>query len=279
MSPESLLSLLNEVTDKVREKADENCVLQIDDTLKSMYYLYQLLNTFEDDIHSNTDPDTNPKSSISFWFSDNLGIIFELFNYSGLNTVIDQENQAELSADDLDAALQAFQDNRSSAPPLENQHLIELARLDHYYIGSAASNKRAEFHSAVVAILEEELERYYPQLLDDNDEPVEQNATHTLYHPQAHIQSTREPDKEQEQEQEQNTILSLQILGGFIAALGAATVAVAFLVFNAAALAVTGITLACIGAGTTLVGYSLFAKGSQSSTSDSTSGQELKPVL
>lgn len=270
MSHENLRRLLETVTQKVLDKAYKNSVLQIDDTLKSMYYLYQLLNTFEDDIHANTDPE----SSIPYIFSGQLALIFDLFNSKGLNAAIDEQNQAELSTDDLDAALQAFQDNRSSASPLENQHLIELARLDHYYIGSAASNKRAEFHSAVIAILEEELERYYSETLDDDEEPVEQNATHTPHHPQTHIQSTREPEKEQEQ----NTIPSLQILGGFIAALGIARVALAFLVSNAVG-PVIGITLVSIGVVTTLAGYGLFANGSQSNTSDSTSGQELKPVL
>ncbi|MGC1182344.1 hypothetical protein [Legionella sp.] len=56
--------------------------------------------------------------------------------------------------------------------------------------------------------------------------------------------------------------LSMQILGGFMTVLGAAAIAVAFTVLNAATFGITGLVMAGIGAAVTLSGVGLFAVGS-----------------
>lgn len=56
--------------------------------------------------------------------------------------------------------------------------------------------------------------------------------------------------------------LNMQILGGFIAVLGVAAVAVAFTALNAATLGIGGLVLAGIGIAATLAGVGLFAVGS-----------------
>ena len=56
--------------------------------------------------------------------------------------------------------------------------------------------------------------------------------------------------------------LSMQILGGFMAVLGVAAVAVAFTVLNAATFGIAGLVVAGIGAAVALAGVGLFAVGS-----------------
>ncbi|MGC1181555.1 hypothetical protein [Legionella sp.] len=55
--------------------------------------------------------------------------------------------------------------------------------------------------------------------------------------------------------------INMQVLGGFIAALGMAAVAIAFVALNAATLGLTGLIVAGIGAVATLGGIGLFAAG------------------
>lgn len=55
---------------------------------------------------------------------------------------------------------------------------------------------------------------------------------------------------------------SMPILGGFIAALGVAAVAVAFTALSAASLGIVGLAVAAIGAAATLAGVGLFAVSS-----------------
>ncbi|KTC86101.1 MULTISPECIES: hypothetical protein [Legionella] len=60
-----------------------------------------------------------------------------------------------------------------------------------------------------------------------------------------------------------HTNISMQILGGFIAALGVAAVAIAFTALNAATLGIPGLVVAGLGAAAILGGVGLFAFGSK----------------
>lgn len=71
-----------------------------------------------------------------------------------------------------------------------------------------------------------------------------------------------------ENDMQAQTNISMAVLNGFIAVAGIAAIAVAFAVFNAAALNPVGLGLAAIGAVSALVGVGLFAKNMRGNQSD-----------
>ncbi|CEG55572.1 hypothetical protein [Legionella fallonii] len=73
--------------------------------------------------------------------------------------------------------------------------------------------------------------------------------------------------------------LSMQILGGFMAVLGAAAVAVAFTVLNAATFGIAGLVVAGIGAAVTLAGVGLFAVGSLKKCDPVSSTNDVSPNI
>lgn len=71
-----------------------------------------------------------------------------------------------------------------------------------------------------------------------------------------------------------DTNISMQILGGFIAALGVAAIAIAFTILNAAMLGIPGVALAVSGVVMTLIGYGVFSLNQ--SVNESTTTLELQ---
>jgi uncharacterized RDD family membrane protein YckC len=57
--------------------------------------------------------------------------------------------------------------------------------------------------------------------------------------------------------------ISMMVLGGFIAVLGIAAVAIAFTLLNAATLGIAGLVVAGVGVVATLAGVGLFASGAR----------------
>lgn len=84
-----------------------------------------------------------------------------------------------------------------------------------------------------------------------------------------------------EKNEVEESITNMQILGGFIAALGVAAVAIAFVALNAGGFAMPGVVLAGFGCGSTYVGYSIFSGYDEEVNQDKGSyelhGSNIKP--
>lgn len=76
---------------------------------------------------------------------------------------------------------------------------------------------------------------------------------------QAVFENLKTGNHEKKVDDSSDKTLNMQILGGFITALGVAAVAIAFAALNAAGLAMPGVLLAGFGVGVTLLGASIFS--------------------
>jgi nucleoside permease NupC len=81
--------------------------------------------------------------------------------------------------------------------------------------------------------------------------------------PQVKIEQIKRDNTVLPQDAESSSMsnVSMQILGGFIAAIGCAAVAIAFVALNAATLGVAGLVVAGLGVASVLAGVGLFAIG------------------
>ncbi|MDF1677832.1 MAG: hypothetical protein P1U32_03970 [Legionellaceae bacterium] len=121
--------------------------------------------------------------------------------------------------------------------PMENTTLLSLAQhLLHY-----TRDDHETIQTSFELLLDEVLRKHYQPKTNVSQKPSSEIENHP-------------------------TAPSFHILNGFIAALGVAAVAVAFLVFNAVNLATAGILLACAGATAVAIGgYGLFSKANEAS--------------
>lgn len=105
-------------------------------------------------------------------------------------------------------------------------------------------------------------QQFQAPLSDENALLVTDESNSAGYHRSRRIARRLENDEQPQ------TNISMAVLNGFIAVAGIAAIAVAFAVFNAAALNPVGLGLAAIGAFSVLVGAGLFAKNMRGNQSD-----------
>ncbi|CEG57247.1 hypothetical protein [Legionella fallonii] len=111
-----------------------------------------------------------------------------------------------------------------------------------------------------------ELLKLYPHLknfpIKEFKDFIVQNPQVLQAIPTPQCDTRHTPPPSQEAQQSSTSSISMQILGGFIAAIGCAAVAVAFTVLNAATLGIAGLVTAGLGIASILGGVGLFALGS-----------------
>ena len=91
----------------------------------------------------------------------------------------------------------------------------------------------------------------------------------TNYSAEPHEYKRSNPSKPKEDSKTNSSSImniSMQVLGGFMAVIGCAAVAAAFILLNAATFGVAGLVVAGLGAASALVGFGLFATGTYKNT-------------